>query len=95
MIYLASTDWFLEENSLQKRKKTEGKSVHLLKDYLNMNSEKGLNKAMWLERVRKSPIHYLFLIGSINIPSISKSIFRRLAASLASLTSVKGPAITR
>src|SRR4030042_2298757 len=40
-------------------------------------------------------IDYLFLTGSINIPSISKSIFKRLIASLASLISLKGPAITR
>jgi hypothetical protein len=54
-----------------------------------------LQQAMRLESVRKTGIDYLFLAGSINIPSISKSIFKRLAASLASWISLKGPAITR
>ena len=45
--------------------------------------------------MRKGDVDYFFLTGSINIPSISKSIFKRLAASLASLVSLKGPAITR
>ncbi len=43
----------------------------------------------------KSEIAYLFMAGSINLPSISKSIFKRLTASLAVLRSLKGPAITR
>jgi hypothetical protein len=54
-----------------------------------------LRQVIRLERVEKGGIDYLFLTGSINMPSISKSIFRRLIASLASLTSLKGPAITR
>jgi hypothetical protein len=52
-------------------------------------------QAMRLERVGKGGIDYLFLTGSINIASISKSIFKRLIASLASLILLKGPAITR
>ena len=51
---------------------------------------------LWLsaERAGKGGIDYLFLTGSIKMPSISRSIFRRLIASLASLMSLKGPAIT-
>jgi len=46
-------------------------------------------------RIRKRGDGYPFLLGSITILSISRSIFRRFAAFFASLPSSNGPAITR
>jgi hypothetical protein len=53
------------------------------------------NTSPVIANIRKGGVDYPFLTGSINMPSISKSIFRRLAASLAAMISLKGPAITR
>src|SRR3972149_5790817 len=51
--------------------------------------------SQYIPRTKKARAVIHFLIGSITIPSISRSIFRRFAASLASLPSLNGPAKTR
>jgi hypothetical protein len=53
------------------------------------------NTSPVITNMRKGGINYFFLTGSTNIPSISKSIFKRFIASLASRISLKGPAMTR